>query len=527
MCRRRKASDRCLSSSPLPAPGLSPPLSNGTTHPMSTSLVSAARTFGHHYSAPYSMGRSHFSPTHSNHHDLNRYSGYSNALRPVDHFGTTFSSSSNSYNQSSPPMSLDISSRSSQNRQDGPPFGETMILLPVVTGRNLQLLPDIVASIQKGFFQVDRKWTCYRRNYFTVSCSFHFRTPNYDTQLYVQRHSGQQLEAIAQFAVSISAKTAVMNNQESELRNLVQHTPKRDKASESVPGKVFVQPAQPPSLNAASGMGTGSHLYASPQHVSPGMMLDYHSNFGGAPHQAPPTSHTFERIQFQKATANNGKRRAQQQYFHVVVELSADIGRPAGEPQWVKIATKESHPMVVRGRSPGHYKDNGRRNSSTSMDPDRETGAGGDGGSGQIAMPSLLGSGQVQASSMDWEPSHRNGSHLGGHYRSVTTSDCSPPSGASTDSSPESTSDHAVDLNERMLSASQYGNEGRSSASFFQPNIASSPEDGRMLHIKPRDYASDLYPSRMPVMVNHSQSTDLYTAGPFEGVRNYRALCSS
>jgi meiosis-specific transcription factor NDT80 len=50
-----------------------------------------------------------------------------------------------------------------------------------------------------------------------------------------------------------------------------------------------------------------------------------------------------------------------------VVELSADVSRTGESPHWVKIATKQSEPVVVRGRSPGHYKDNERRDSTASM----------------------------------------------------------------------------------------------------------------------------------------------------------------
>jgi meiosis-specific transcription factor NDT80 len=279
---------------------------------------------------------------------------------------------------------------------------------------------------------VDGKWTCYRRNYFTVSCSFNFRTTSYDGQFYLQRHSNHQAEPINQFAVSISAKTAIMNtNQESEARALVQHTPKRDKATESIPGKVTIQPAPTPSMASSTALSANGSLYGNSQQVSPSLLVDYGTTYSSTQHQTPPTSHTFERIQFQKATANNGKRRAQQQYFHIVVELWADIGRAGESAHWVKIATKQSEPMVVRGRSPGHYKDNGRRDSTTSMDPDRGSGASGDPGAGLGSMNGLLGSSRSHPSSMDWESSHRSRHSMGGGYRRVEEPNVSPPSDVS------------------------------------------------------------------------------------------------
>jgi hypothetical protein len=118
-----------------------------------------------------------------------------------------------------------------------------------------------------------------------------------------------------------------------------------------------------------------------------------------------------------------------------VVELSADVSRAGESAQWVKIATKQSEPMVVRGRSPGHYKDNGRRDSTTSMDPDRGSGASGDIGGGLGSMNGLLGSSRSHPSSMDWESSQRNRNGIcGGAYRRREKPNLSPPSEMSEES---------------------------------------------------------------------------------------------
>ena len=424
-----------------PPPSLSPPLSHGVTHPMSGSLNGVGRGPSDQYPSTYTMSRPILNHAYSNFHDTSRYGGgFPSGIRTTDNYGATFSLSNGPYPPSAP-TSLDQPSRSSHPRQDGPPFEETKVIHPVLTARNQQLMPDIAANIQKGFFQVDQKWTCYRRNYFTVSCSFNLRPSTVDTPFYLQRSANHTPEIIGQFAVSISAKTAVLNtNQESETRALVQHTPKRDKATESIPGKVIVQPAVSSLMPSSSSLATSPHLYTGSQHGSPGVLVDYNPNYGSSQHQAPPGSHTFERIQFQKATANNGKRRAQQQYFHIVVELSADVGR-TGDPQWVKIATKESHPMVVRGRSPGHYKDNGRRGSSTSMDPDQGAGAGGDSGVGTNSMHGFYGGSRAQTTTSEWDPLYRGNNHMGRSYRQATQADCSPTSIASSDASPASSAD--------------------------------------------------------------------------------------
>ncbi|KAJ3358232.1 hypothetical protein HDU91_005271, partial [Kappamyces sp. JEL0680] len=56
-------------------------------------------------------------------------------------------------------------------------------------------------------------------------------------------------------------------------------------------------------------------------------------------------------MQFKNATANNGKRKAAQQYYNLVVELYAH-----GESEErVLVSYLTSSSLVIRGRSPSHY----------------------------------------------------------------------------------------------------------------------------------------------------------------------------
>lgn len=324
-------------------------------------------------------------------------------------------------------------------KPEGPPFGKTVVSHSVFTQVNQELKPEISASIQKGFFQVDHKWTCYRRNYFTVACSFTLKPSSADSRYYLSIDG--RARTVESFAIGISAKTAAANNQESEGRGLVQHTPKRDKATERVPDKHYVSPAPPHSLH---GNGHMSGLIGLMPNGQSAMPMHVYGNYDSQGQQSPPASYTFERIQFQKATANNGKRRAQQQYFHIVVELSAHISNPSDGENWVVVATKESEPMVVRGRSPGHYKDNNhRRDSQTSMDRDH----GPSGGSDGTGSYSYLG--HHPQSSMDW--SSRSGNHYhgtGGTYRSCTVTERSPVSAGSSTTLTESPSDTEFTMSE-------------------------------------------------------------------------------
>lgn len=106
---------------------------------------------------------------------------------------------------------------------------------------------------------------------------------------------------------------------------LVQHTAKRDKGPQVVP--------QPLSIRAGGnlnliGMGPNSDDVA-----------------------------TFERLQFKTATANNGKRQSQQQFYEIVIDLFANTHNQKA----IRVATICSVPLVVRGRSPGHYADSHTR----------------------------------------------------------------------------------------------------------------------------------------------------------------------
>lgn len=335
-----------------------------------------------------------------------------------------------------PPSLSHAASHASSQRLEGPPFDDTQKLHSLVSPRGQTLNVEIFAGIPKGFFRVDEKWTCYRRNYFTVSCGFSFKSPPIDSQVFLSRYT--HMEQVHGYAVSISAKTAAVNSSESESRGLVQHTPKRDKATESVPTRHSVVPASPNSFGTGHSLPqagfypTGSHLTSClPTSLDP---------FSQSTTQSPQTMYTFERIQFQKATANNGKRRAQQQYFHVVVNLEVNVGRPGGPEDWVIVATKQSHPMVVRGRSPGHYKDN-HRDSQASMDPDGNIGRGGEGGTSAFPVQPF---GPSHGTSINSAPGHyRQGHHYGNSSSgtSYTINDLdnnSSSSGSSTttDSSP-------------------------------------------------------------------------------------------
>ena len=68
-----------------------------------------------------------------------------------------------------------------------------------------------------------------------------------------------------------------------------------------------------------------------------------------------PIHHTFSRLQFRKATDNNGVRRRGQSYYRVVIEMYASIAGPERRKYSVKIASIISGPLLVRGRCPNSF----------------------------------------------------------------------------------------------------------------------------------------------------------------------------
>ena len=427
-----------------PAPGPLPsPVSQSHPTSMPPTMGTGNRAFGsHHYPGPsYPVDRpapAMFPSAQPSHPEYGRYPPpFSSPSQALDTSTSTLSSPGTPFSNITGNMSYE--SRSHPGAPQNPPFEKTKPLCTITTSRNQHVSVDINATISKGFFQVDQKWTCYRRNYFSVSCQFTLHPPELtavEHPLYYQQ-ANQTPEPIHNFFIAISAKTAVTGNEhQSEERALVQHTPKRDKASESTPSPVLLRPSQPstPSLAGLSNRGYGG---ANLSNYPSSMTMEYPS-YGNPPHHHnTPSTHTFERIQFVKATANNGKRRAQQQFYHIVVDLLADVGRNGDR---VKIATTQSHPMVVRGRSPGHYKDNGGKGSFANGDSDRGPGSGPEAGGASGPMPPMT-SQRNANSGMDWESSQGRGSQMGHrNYRAFNDAEYTSASGDSENSPPDSTS---------------------------------------------------------------------------------------
>ena len=373
-----------------------PPPSRSSNDPSPVSPPGSSLAFRTDYSPLTALPRSTYSahgnsfPISASHPHLHAMSrGYNPTLGRETHAPT------NQYGFNAP-MPLDASASLGASQQSALPFDATKPFVQLRDDASRAVQPELQAKIDKGFFKADRDWTCYRRNYFSVACSYNLRFASdcESDRIFLVRGQSATLEPVQGLAMSIAAK---VDGEDGKPVELVQHTPKRDKGPMTTPGKKELRPN--PSGNLAMYSGGGASAFTAAAAMAAGMTHDDYSDssYPGA-NATGDTQNVanFERIQFKRATAHNGKRRAAQQYFHIVVELFARVPKNAGgkngassaDSEWVKIAHRVSAQMVVRGRSPGHYQDD-RRNSNASMGP----GAGGHGGDYNGARDMGLGGG--------------------------------------------------------------------------------------------------------------------------------------
>lgn len=345
-----------------------------------------------------------------------------------------------------------------QNQQDNrqvetPPFASQEDFHEIHCDGHV-VKPTIEAKIEKGFFySSDACWTCYRRNYFSVQCSYTLTPHCSNRTMYLSRSGGKGQEQIQAMAMCLSA---AVDGSAGKNIELVQHTPKRDKGPQTAIQLTKLSPTPPggklPHLHADSqgythslppfGQASSASAFAPPYLPFQGVQ-----DSPAVQHQdQQPTSptahqHTFERIQFKSATANNGKRRAQQQYYHLIIELHVDVRQNHNStPNWVKVAQRASSQVVVRGRSPSHYSNEGPHSAGS-------RGSGGaSGGSGMGPLTGAPGGGYPSGGYGRSLGTTFSYAPLGGSYRGGNQYSHDPsPIGSKSESSSSSISGGPVD----------------------------------------------------------------------------------
>jgi len=175
----------------------------------------------------------------------------------------------------------------------------------------------LTTRIDRGFFLSNKDWICYRRNFFQLSAAFQIRQSETleptNTPLFIFIAPEKPMRVIGYY-VQLSAE--IMG--EGRPIYIKQHASKRNvnaRANELVKHRII-----------------------------PGGDINYALN-------NPTQVTTMERLHFQTATHNNGRKKQQQQYFQLTLRLVASL--EGGEE--VMIGESKSAPLIVRGRGPGHY----------------------------------------------------------------------------------------------------------------------------------------------------------------------------
>ena len=179
-------------------------------------------------------------------------------------------------------------------------------------------------------------WILYRRNYFGIQGSYSLEgspvsTPEETLYLYRINHKPKPIQAL------FMCMRGVVENDEGPGIKIVVFSPKRKPIHEGTdPPPVAPQRMKP--------LTEGSTKFFA---ESTGDRQD---------HLKVPMNHTFPRNQFRAATQNNGARRTEQQFYHILLELKAEI-LVDGVPRLFTVSSKMSDALVVRGRCPLSFKD--------------------------------------------------------------------------------------------------------------------------------------------------------------------------
>lgn len=212
---------------------------------------------------------------------------------------------------------------------------------PVLAKIHARMVLKKKTTRQQGF------WVLYRRNYFGVQVSYSLSPPSNpspDERLYLFR-DGHKPEPIT--ALYMCMRGVVENEDGPEIPIVVFDAKRKPQHEGDEPPPIAPKRMKPSKEGA-------TNLYAK----STGEHLD---------NIKAPINHTFPRNQFKAATQNNGARRTEQQVYHCVDDLTAEI-IINGVPQLFKVASQMSEPLVVRGRCPLSFKDKDKDDHTRSSD---------------------------------------------------------------------------------------------------------------------------------------------------------------
>ena len=173
--------------------------------------------------------------------------------------------------------------------------------------------------------------TCYRRNLWW--CSGQITLPRHIS--HIVSHQGRHM-AVLELAASISASESI----EEKATDIV-FIPWKAKAAKR-------------AANSSKTYHEDANVAGPPRNVPIELANGQELENGCV---SVPIS--WKRLQFKHATANNGRRKGQQQHYVVQINLLGRIQTDGDgvmeDSDWIEIAEIRSGPVIVRGRCPGNF----------------------------------------------------------------------------------------------------------------------------------------------------------------------------
>lgn len=264
-----------------------------------------------------------------------------------------------------PPSNNRPAPRSGQQFRVGPPFHPTQESFKELRMDGRPVKPIILARIDRGLDFVDDEWIGYKRNYFTTVAAFHFdRIPNELTLTSRFQCCGSSKSSksypVKYFQLSLDSECPGDPSREV---TLVQHTAKRDHGPQSKPPIYNIIPGNLPGHNIirlVSNIRNDAKVsscnrlffldtlerYRLKDDFPKGLIATY-------PEKDPVAlAARYDRVQFQFATSAPGNNKSKHgKPFVLKISLSAIVE----DGLKFVVASVETPPLVIRGRSPSTY----------------------------------------------------------------------------------------------------------------------------------------------------------------------------
>ena len=216
------------------------------------------------------------------------------------------------------------------------PFNRSTVEYEMYDSKGFPVQGELYAAFTSKFL-IDTKacephYIAYRRNYFGVSVNYKLLLWQNPSQKTLFIYVNGVATAVKQLVVRIRA---VKDDEDGEEVEIVRHNAKREVIHD--PNDQPLEKTMQPYMHGIS------HVF------------DASTRYGEKDKVKIPTNHTFPRLQFRKATENNGHRRKDQRYHCIIVELCAAIDHLPGEERLVAVSRTISGKIVVHGRGPSSH----------------------------------------------------------------------------------------------------------------------------------------------------------------------------